>query len=163
MLRVNVCGRSWSRNCLSFEPDINLPLTATRKARLCKNGATILSGSITYSLPFWASSTAESSCSLCDWDWLPTRCFTCVLDATNYRSRRRHPFRCHHSTLDRAIALHIQEYDKIFNFGCQVERYRLAAEGMKTWLGFLSVIEARASTDDLSASDWPHYCCRWDS
>ena len=35
---------------------------------------------------------------------------------------------------------HIEEYHKVFKSGCQVERYRLAAEGMKTLLGFLSVI-----------------------
>lgn len=35
---------------------------------------------------------------------------------------------------------HIEEYHKIFKSGCQVERYRLAAEGMKTLLGFLSAI-----------------------
>ena len=35
---------------------------------------------------------------------------------------------------------HIEEYHKIFKSGCQAERYRLAAEGMKTLLGFLSVI-----------------------
>ncbi len=34
----------------------------------------------------------------------------------------------------------VEEYHKIFKSGCQVERYRLAAEGMKTLLGFLSVI-----------------------
>ncbi len=34
----------------------------------------------------------------------------------------------------------VEEYHKILKSGCQVERYRLAAEGMKTLLGFLSVI-----------------------
>jgi hypothetical protein len=34
----------------------------------------------------------------------------------------------------------VEEYHKIFKSGCQVERYRLAAEGMKTLVGFLSVI-----------------------
>ncbi len=34
----------------------------------------------------------------------------------------------------------VEEYHKIFKSGCQVERYRLAAEGMKTLIGFLSVI-----------------------
>jgi len=34
----------------------------------------------------------------------------------------------------------IEEYHKIFKSGCQVEKYRLAAEGMKTLIGFLSVI-----------------------
>ncbi len=34
----------------------------------------------------------------------------------------------------------VEEYHKVFKSGCQVERYRLAAEGMKTLIGFLSVI-----------------------
>ena len=34
----------------------------------------------------------------------------------------------------------VEEYHKILKSGCQVERYRLAADGMKTMLGFLSVI-----------------------
>ncbi len=34
----------------------------------------------------------------------------------------------------------IEEYHKIFKSGCQVERYRLAADGMKALVGFLSVI-----------------------
>jgi hypothetical protein len=35
---------------------------------------------------------------------------------------------------------HIEEFHKILKSGCQSERYRLAANGMKTLLGFLSVI-----------------------
>ena len=34
----------------------------------------------------------------------------------------------------------VEEYHKILKSGCQAERYRLAAEGMKSLLGFLSVI-----------------------
>jgi len=34
----------------------------------------------------------------------------------------------------------VEEYHKIFKSGCHVERYRLAADGMKTLIGFLSVI-----------------------
>lgn len=34
----------------------------------------------------------------------------------------------------------VEEYHKILKSGCQVERYRLAANSMKTLLGFLSVI-----------------------
>ena len=36
----------------------------------------------------------------------------------------------------------VENYHKILKSGCQVERYRLAAEGMKSLLGFLSVIAA---------------------
>lgn len=36
----------------------------------------------------------------------------------------------------------VEDYHKILKSGCQVERYRLAAEGMKSLLGFLSVIAA---------------------
>lgn len=34
----------------------------------------------------------------------------------------------------------VEEYHKIFKSGCQVERYRLAADGMKALISFLSVI-----------------------
>jgi hypothetical protein len=34
----------------------------------------------------------------------------------------------------------VEEYHKILKSGCQVEQYRLAADGMKTLLGFFSVI-----------------------
>ena len=46
----------------------------------------------------------------------------------------------------------VEEYHKIFKSGCQVERYRLAAEGMKTLVGFLSVIAALAFAINLSTS-----------
>lgn len=36
----------------------------------------------------------------------------------------------------------VEEYHKIFKSGCQVEKYRLAAKGMKALIGFLSVIAA---------------------
>ena len=36
----------------------------------------------------------------------------------------------------------VEEYHKILKSGCRVERYRLAAEGMKPLLGFLSIIAA---------------------
>lgn len=35
---------------------------------------------------------------------------------------------------------HVEEFHKVLKSGCQVERYRLAAAGMKPLLGFLSVI-----------------------
>lgn len=34
----------------------------------------------------------------------------------------------------------VEEYHKVLKSGCQAERYRLAAEGMKPLLGFLCVI-----------------------
>ena len=34
----------------------------------------------------------------------------------------------------------VKEYHKIFKSGCQIERYRLAAGGMKALVGFLSLI-----------------------
>lgn len=36
----------------------------------------------------------------------------------------------------------VEEFHKLLKSGCQVERYRLAAEGMKPLLGFLCVIAA---------------------
>jgi len=47
----------------------------------------------------------------------------------------------------------VEEYHKIFKSGCQVERYRLAADGMKTLIGFLSVIAVEMKAVDLST---PH-------
>ncbi|NEQ44425.1 MAG: IS4 family transposase [Leptolyngbya sp. SIOISBB] len=44
----------------------------------------------------------------------------------------------------------VEEYHKILKSGCQVERYRLAAEGMKSLLGFLSVI----ASDLLRLTYW---------
>lgn len=37
----------------------------------------------------------------------------------------------------------VEEYHKILKSGCQVESYRLTAEGMKALLGFFSVIAAK--------------------
>lgn len=37
---------------------------------------------------------------------------------------------------------HVEEFHKLLKSGCQVERYRLAAEGMKPLLGFLCIIAA---------------------
>jgi hypothetical protein len=34
----------------------------------------------------------------------------------------------------------VEKYQKILKSGCQVERYRFAAEGMKALIAFLSVI-----------------------
>jgi len=47
----------------------------------------------------------------------------------------------------------VEEYHKILKSGCQVERYRLAADSMKTLLGFLSVIAVEMKAVDLST---PH-------
>ena len=54
------------------------------------------------------------------------------------------------TTVDQALTIlkwygyrwHIEEFHKLLKSGCQVERYRLAAEGMKPLLGFLCVIAA---------------------
>ena len=47
----------------------------------------------------------------------------------------------------------MEEYHKILKSGTKVERYRLAADGMKTLLGFLSVQECRIVAVDIFASD----------
>ena len=53
----------------------------------------------------------------------------------------------------------VEEYHKIFKSGCQVERYRLAADGMKTLIGFLSVIAVEMKAVDLSTPHPTNYCC----
>jgi len=47
----------------------------------------------------------------------------------------------------------VEEDHKIFKSGCQVERYRLAADGMKPLIGLLSVIAVEMKAVDLST---PH-------
>ena len=49
----------------------------------------------------------------------------------------------------------VEEYHKILKSGCQVERYRLAADGMKTLIGFLSVIAVEMSAVNLSTPYQP--------
>ena len=54
------------------------------------------------------------------------------------------------STVEQALTIlrwysyrwRVEEFHKLLKSGCQVERYRLAAEGMKSLLGFLCVIAA---------------------
>ena len=59
----------------------------------------------------------------------------------------------------------VEEYHKIFKSGCQVEKYRLAAEGMKTLIGFLSVITGKCpqcgaafDRDYTSRVHWDYEC-----
>ena len=52
----------------------------------------------------------------------------------------------------------VEEYHKVLKSGCQAERYRLAAEGMKSLLGFLSVIAAdllRLTYLQRTQPEWP--------
>jgi hypothetical protein len=62
-----------------------------------------------------------------DWMLLTTEAVKCAEDAA--KILRWYTYRWH-----------VEEYHKLLKSGTQVERYRLAAEGMKTLIGFLSVI-----------------------
>jgi hypothetical protein len=158
MPRVNVYGRSWSRNSLRFEQNINLPETTTRKARQAKLAVRFCPVQLRTPYRFehreplkvHAVYATEIDCpedeTPVSWMLLTTQVVADVSSAATIL--RWYSYRWH-----------IEEYHKIFKSGCQVERYRLAAEGMKTLLGFLSVIAARAFTSHLSASYSAHCSC----
>ncbi len=122
-----------------FEQQIDLPQTATRKARQPKLAVRFCLVQLRTpyrfehrdSLKVYAVYASEINCPLCEtpvsWMLLTTEVVADIQTAATIL--RWYSYRWH-----------IEEYHKIFKSGCQVERYRLAAEGMKTLLGFLSVI-----------------------
>lgn len=124
---------------LKFERQINLPQTATRQARQATLSVRFCPVQLRTpyrfehrdSLKVYAVYASEINCPEGEipvsWMLLTTEVVTDIPSATTIL--RWYSYRWH-----------IEEYHKIFKSGCQVERYRLAAEGMKTLLGFLSVI-----------------------
>lgn len=124
---------------IGFEQEINLPETATRKARQARLAIRFCPVQLRTPYRFEhreplkvdAVYATEVDCPQVEtpvsWMLLTTEVVTDIHIAATIL--RWYSYRWH-----------IEEYHKIFKFGCQVERYRLAAEGMKTLLGFLSVI-----------------------
>ncbi len=122
-----------------FEQQIALPQTATRKARQAKLAVRFCLVQLRTpyrfeqrdSLKVYAVYATEINCpegeTPISWMLLTTEVVADIPSAATIL--RWYSYRWH-----------IEEYHKIFKSGCQVERYRLAAEGMKTLLGFLSVI-----------------------
>jgi hypothetical protein len=122
-----------------FEPDIDLPATAHRQAR--KTKLAIRFSPVQLRTPYrfdnrdplnvYAVYATEIDCpegeTPLEWMLLTTE----VVDTAEMADTilRWYTYRWR-----------VEEYHKIFKSGSQSERYRLAAVGMKTMLGFLSVI-----------------------
>lgn len=134
--------RLWSKlesQPISFEQEIELPPTQKRPARQTKLAIRFCAVNLRTPyrfdhrdpLPVYAVYATEVDCPLCEtpveWMLLTTEVIadiemaSMVLRWYSYRWR-------------------VEEYHKIFKSGCQVERYRLAAHGMKTLIGFYGVI-----------------------
>lgn len=116
-----------------FEQEIDLPKTATRKARPTKLAVRFCLAQLRTpyrfdnrdSLKVYAVYATEIDCpegeTPVSWMLLTTEVIADVQAAATIL--RWYSYRWH-----------IEEYHKIFKSGCQAERYRLAAEGMKTLL-----------------------------
>jgi hypothetical protein len=124
---------------VQFEQDIDLPATAHRQAR--KTKLAIRFAPIQLRTPYrfdnrnpinvYAVYATEIDCpegeTPLEWMLLTTEVVDTVEMAATILRWYTYRWR-------------VEEYHKIFKSGCQSERYRLAAVGMKTMLGFLSVI-----------------------
>jgi hypothetical protein len=121
-----------------FEQEVNVPETGKRKARIAKLAVRFVQVQLRIPyrfdnrnpLPVYAVYATEIDCPEGEtplaWMLLTTEVVedieTAVMILRWYTYRWR-----------------VEDYHKIFKSGCQCERYRLAADGMKTLLGFLSV------------------------
>ncbi len=124
---------------ISFEQEIDLPATSHRQARRTKLAVRFSPVQLRTpyrfdnrdSLKVYAVYATEIDCpedeTPLSWMLLTTE----VVDNVNRAATilRWYTYRWR-----------VEDYHKIFKSGCQSERYRLAAVGMKTLLGFLSVI-----------------------
>jgi hypothetical protein len=134
--------RLWQKlesQLISFEQEINLPETATRKPRPANLAVRFCPVQLRTPYRFdhreplkvHAIYATEIDCpegeTPVSWMLLTTEVVTDVQTAATILRWYSYRWR-------------VEEYHKIFKSGCQVERYRLAAQGMKTLLGFLSVI-----------------------
>jgi hypothetical protein len=134
--------RLWQKlesQSVNFEQEINLPETATRKARIAQLAVRFCPVQLRTpyrfdnreSLKVHAIYATEIDCpegeTPVSWMLLTTEVVADVQTAATILRWYSYRWR-------------VEEYHKIFKSGCQVERYRLAAEGMKPLLGFLSVI-----------------------
>ena len=134
--------RLWSKllaQPISFEQEIELPQTGQRSARKTKlavrfcplNLRTPYRFDNRDPLPVYAVYATEIDCpegeTLIEWMLLTTEVVADIQTASTILRWYTYRWR-------------VEEYHKIFKSGCQVEKYRLAADGMKTLIGFLSVI-----------------------
>jgi len=127
------------REPVRFEQDIDLPKTATRKARQAKLAVRFCRVQLRTPYRFdnrdpinvYAVYATEIDCpegeTPVDWMLLTTEVVANIQMAATILQWYSYRWR-------------VEEYHKILKSGCQVEQYRLAAEGMKTLLGFLSII-----------------------
>ena len=121
-----------------FEQEIKVPETGKRKARIAKLAVRFSKVNLRVPyrfdnrdpLPVYAVYATEIDCpegeTSLEWMLLTTE----VVEEleTAIKILRWYTYRWR-----------VEDFHKIFKSGCQCERYRLAAEGMKTLLGFLSV------------------------
>jgi len=118
--------------------EIKVPETGKRKARIAKLAVRFSQVQLRvpyrfdnrHPLPVYAVYATEIDCpegeTSLEWMLLTTEVVEDLETATNILRWYSYRWR-------------VEEFHKIFKSGCQCERYRLAAEGMKTLLGFLSV------------------------
>ena len=138
------CERLWAKleaQPLKFYQDIEIPKTGTQAARTAKMAVRFCQVCLRTPyrfdnrdpLPVYAVYACEVDCpegaTPLSWMLLTTEAVTTVEIAVTILRWYSYRWR-------------VEEYHKIFKSGTQVERYRLAADGMKTLLGFLSVIAA---------------------
>jgi hypothetical protein len=121
-----------------FVQEINIPETGKRKARIAKLAVRFckVQLKIPYRfddrtpLPVYAVYATEIDCpegeTPLEWMLLTTEVVKELENAIKILRWYTYRWR-------------VEDFHKIFKSGCQCERYRLAAEGMKTLLGFLSV------------------------
>lgn len=134
--------RLWSKleaQPISLEQEIELPSTSQRPARQTKlairfcqvNLRTPYRFDNRNPLPVYAVYATEVDCpegeTPVEWMLLTTEVIADIQMASTILRWYTYRWR-------------VEEYHKIFKSGCQVEKYRLAAEGMKALIGFLSVI-----------------------
>jgi hypothetical protein len=134
--------RLWSKleaQPINFEQEIELPQTQKRPARQTKLAIRFCAVNLRTPyrfdnrdpLPVYAVYATEVDCPEgeipVEWMLLTTQVVPDIQTASTILRWYSYRWR-------------VEEYHKIFKSGCQVERYRLAADGMKTLIGFLSVI-----------------------
>ena len=134
--------RLWSKleaQPISFQQEIELPPTQERPARKTKLATRFCAVNLRTPyrfdnrdpLPIYAVYATEVDCpkgeTPVEWMLLTTEVVADIETASMILRWYSYRWR-------------VEEYHKIFKSGCQVEKYRLAADGMKTLIGFLSVI-----------------------
>ncbi|MEH2248106.1 IS4 family transposase [Nostoc sp.] len=134
--------RLWSKleaQPITLSQEIELPQTGKRSARKAKLAVRFCSVNLRTPYRFdnrdpllvYAVYATEVDCPLCEtpveWMLLTTEVVADMQMASTILCWYSYRWR-------------VEEDHNIFKSGCQVERYRLAAEGMKTLIGFLSVI-----------------------